>query len=137
MRSQPLLATLLAVAPIGIPSMAVAFEDMDCIGTEFCTSTECVPSAALFSVEFDWSADAVDLSLDGQDPLRLMLASPGMSSDGTWGHLAFIAPDDGDDDGDGDGAAMILEILGDRIGAMVSLGDGIVQRGQCTAREAA
>lgn len=129
MLSRPLLATLLALGFVGAPSGLWAFENMDCIGTEFCTDGGCAASAEVFTVDFDWTARAVAIARGNAPALMLAMVHPTGSGVASAGNLAFSQPD-------GD-ATLMLDVQADGIEAAVMFDDTGLYVGQCTAREAA
>lgn len=123
MLSRPLLATLLAAAPSG----AMAFDAMDCVGTEICTDGTCTPSFLVYAIGFDWPAQAAIVETSGQT-MQLTLAGNDTNADGTAGALSYVADET---------AALILTFQTTDITMTYTPGDGTTHLANCAAREAA
>lgn len=89
MTFRPLLATLLAAAP----SAALAFGDMDCVGTEICNDEGCTPSFLTYRVDSDWPNDSLTIT-EGGVPRPMTLDLPEAADGGFPGQLIFRGADE-------------------------------------------
>ncbi|ABD56212.1 hypothetical protein [Jannaschia sp. CCS1] len=133
MPSQPLLASLLAVAFSSNAGGAVAFEDLDCIGTEYCNDEGCTPSVDVFPVAFDWTTDSLTIGVGGSN-VRLISQVSDVSPEAASGQMVYAGPD---------GIGLWLTFVGEALSMELFLDMPVhdARRGThhalCAAREAA
>lgn len=121
---------LIAAAIMAAPLPAVAFGDLDCIGTEFCFSGACTASVLVFQVIFDWPNNTISVTAAGET-LRMTLQSPNVSPGGTSGQLSYTQTDTPNS------AGLLLAFAGEDITMILALGQNAgTHHATCAALEA-
>lgn len=133
MLSNSLLATLLAAATIGSATSAMAFGDLDCIGTGIstCDGPSCAPLLLNFPLLFNWTDNTATFPHD-DTIIVVPLVAQDTSDGGTSGQMAFGTPD-----GPYAGTSLLLDFTGPEISARYTVGqDRPIHYATCAPQEA-